>query len=258
MVPDKFKYIYGPVPSWRLGHSLGVDPVSKGRKVCSFDCVYCQIGPTGLLTDERRDFVAAQDIIQELEILPDVKIDYITFSGAGEPTLAANLGQMIHAVRRIRNEKMAVITNASIIDRQDVQDDLMTTDFVLAKLDAPDHDTLTKINRPVSAVDFGRIVSGLKTFRSRYRGRLALQIMFIQENRDRAEDLARLAREIQPDEVQINTPLRPCAVKPLPADELERIQACFAGLRTINVYEAEKTPVEPISAKDTLIRRGKV
>ncbi len=258
MNPEKFKYIYGPVPSWRLGHSLGIDPVSKGHKICSFDCVYCQIGKTGLLTDRRQEFISDEEIVAELNALPEVKIDYITFSGAGEPTLAANLGRMIRSIRQTRPEKVAVITNASLIDRQDVQDDLMQADFVLAKFDASDQDGLIEINQPVDPVRFENIFPGIKSFRKRYRGRLALQIMFIEQNRDRAQDLARLAREIQPDEVQINTPLRPCAVKPLPEAELKRVQDCFAGLKTLNVYDAEKTPIQPISTEDTLVRRGKV
>ena len=100
-----FKYIYGPVPSWRLGSSLGIDPLSQKGKVCTFGCIYCQIGETKLLTDERKTFVRIPDLIDELGSLPPLKIDYITFSGTGEPTLAANLGQMIKAIKKIRKEK---------------------------------------------------------------------------------------------------------------------------------------------------------
>jgi len=258
MNQKKFKYIYGPVPSWRLGHSLGIDPVSKGRKVCSFDCVYCQIGPTGLLTDERRDFIPSQEIIAELQTLPPLKIDYITFSGAGEPTLAANLGQMIRLIRKIRRERIAVITNSSLIDREEVQNDLMDSDFVLAKLDAPNQEIFTKVNRPFKTIEIGSIIAGIKAFRKRYKGKLALQMMFIEQNKNSAPDLACLAAEIQPDEVQINTPLRPCAVKPLSEEELTRIRDYFTGVKTLSVYDAEKTPIEPISSEDTLTRRGKV
>jgi len=258
MKPGNFKYIYGPVPSWRLGHSLGIDPVSKGRKVCSFDCLYCQIGKTGLLTDQRQDFISVGEIMAELETLPDVKIDYVTFSGAGEPTLAANLGQMIRAVKDLRREKVAVITNASLIGREDVRQDLSQADFVLAKMDAPDQVMLEEINKPHSAIKIEDIISGLKSFRKDFKGKLALQMMFIEHNRGRAQDLVRLASAIEPDEVQINTPLRPCAVKPLSVDALKGIQDCFSGLKTLSVYDAEKTPVEPLSAEDTLVRRGKV
>ena len=110
MDAKSFKYVYGPVSSWRLGCSLGIDPVSKGRKICSFDCIYCQVGKTGLLIDERHRFINCEDIIKELDSLPPLEIDYITFSGAGEPTLASNLGEMIRGIKKIRQEKIAVIT----------------------------------------------------------------------------------------------------------------------------------------------------
>ncbi|MDD5655136.1 MAG: radical SAM protein, partial [Candidatus Omnitrophica bacterium] len=131
-----FKYIYGPVPSWRLGSSLGIDPVSKGRKICSFDCVYCQIGKAGLFIKERKRFIDTGEIIAELAGLPPLKIDYLTFSGAGEPTLAENLGEMIKAVKAIRPEPIAVITNGSLMTQADVRQELALADFVIAKLDA--------------------------------------------------------------------------------------------------------------------------
>jgi len=127
-----FKYIYGPVPSWRLGSSLGIDPLSKDGKVCSFDCLYCQLGETKFLTDERKKFVPGEEVIGELDSLPTLKIDYITFSGMGEPTLASNLGQMIKAIKKIRKEKIAVLTNSSLMHREDVQKDLFCADFVVA------------------------------------------------------------------------------------------------------------------------------
>lgn len=134
--------------SWRLGSSLGIDPLSKGEKVCTFDCVYCQIGKTKLLTDKRETFVTVRDIVEELDSLPPIEIDYITFSGTGEPTLAENLGQMMKAIKKIRNEKIAVLTNSSLMHREDVQKDLFTADLVVAKLDASSKTFLSwSINR---------------------------------------------------------------------------------------------------------------
>jgi len=258
MNEKKYKYIYGPVPSWRLGRSLGIDPVSKGRKVCSFDCIYCQIGKTRFLTDERRDFISCEDVIEELDLLPLLKIDYITFSGAGEPTLASNLGEMITAIKKIRKEKIAVITNSSLLHRIDVRDDLLTADLVVAKLDAPMQEIFTTVNGPIETINIEHIISGLKLFRETYRGKLALQIMFVEQNKSYAQEIAQIAREIHPDEVQINTPLRPCKVKPLSETELDRIEVYFQGLKTVSVYKAEKKKVKPISDEDTLKRRGKV
>jgi len=253
-----YKYIYGPVPSWRLGSSLGIDPVSKGRKVCSFDCIYCQIGKVGLLTDERGIFINCSDIIDELDSLPPLKIDYITFSGAGEPTLAANLGEMIRGIKQIRKEKVAVISNSSLFYRDDVREDLQSADFVMAKFDAPTQKILTDINKPTKTIDIEKIISGIKALKKSFRGKLALQIMFVKQNMESARDIAQIAKEINPDEVQINTPLRPCRVKPLPEAEIDKIESYFQGLNTISVYKAERKKITPLSDEETLRRRGKV
>ncbi len=258
MNQKKYKYIYGPVPSWRLGSSLGIDPVSKGRKICSFDCIYCQIGKAGLMTDERGIFINCSDIIEEIDSLPPLKIDYITFSGAGEPTLAANLGKMIKAVRQIRKEKVAVISNSFLFCKEDVRRDLQLADFVIAKLDAPTQEVLTAINQPIKTIDIEKIISGIKTFKKMYKGKLALQIMFIEKNKEFAEDIAQIAREINPDEVQINTPLRPCGVRPLPEFEIDKIESLFEGLKTVSVYKAERKKIRPLSDEETLKRRGKI
>ena len=258
MKANDFKYIYGPVPSWRLGSSLGIDPISQREKICTFDCVYCQLGKTEDFTGERKVFIPVTKIIEELDLLPPVRIDYITFSGRGEPTLAANLGRMIKAIKRIRKEKIAVLTNSSLLNRRDVQEDLLPADFVVAKLDAGSQSVFETVNKPMDVIKFDAILEGIKNFRSIYKGKLALQIMFIAENKKYAEKIAGLAKEIDPDEVQINTPLRPCGVKPLSRIELETIEGYFDGLNVVSVYKAEKKKVKPISNKGTLKRRGKV
>jgi len=123
MTKKQYKYIYGPVPSWRLGSSLGIDPLSAKDKICSFDCIYCQIGKTTIHTKKRKVFVSAEQLIEELKSLPPVDIDYITFSGRGEPTLAKNLGEMIAEVKKIRKEPVAVLTNASLLYDKEVRED---------------------------------------------------------------------------------------------------------------------------------------
>ena len=258
MSKKNYKYIYGPVPSWRLGSSLGIDPLSRGEKICTFDCVYCQIGKTKLLTDKREVFVKVENIVEELNNLPHIKIDYITFSGTGEPTLAKNLGQMIKTIKKIRNEKIAVLTNSSLINREDVQKDLLAADFVVAKLDAPSQSIFESVNHPVSTVKIDIIIQAIKDFKSCYLGKLALQIMFMEQNKKYAEEIAQIAREIRPDEVQLNTPLRPCKIKPLTNSEMDIIEGYFSGLNTVSVYRTEKRRVNPISSEDTLRRRGKV
>jgi len=258
MSKKNYKYIYGPVPSWRLGSSLGIDPLSKGEKVCTFDCVYCQIGKTKILTDKRETFVKVEDIVKELDSLPHLEIDYITFSGTGEPTLAENLGQMIKAVEQTRREKIAVLTNSSLMHREDVLKDLFCADFIIAKLDAPSQIIFESVSHPISTVKIDTIIQAIKDFKSCYLGKLALQIMFMEQNKKYAEEIAQIAREISPDEVQLNTPLRPCKMKPLTNSEMDIIEGYFSGLNTVSVYKAEKRRVNPVSSKDTLKRRGKV
>ena len=253
-----FKYIYGPVPSWRLGSSLGIDPISQTGKVCTFDCVYCQLGKTEHFTNERKTFIPVTKIIEELDLLPPVQIDYITFSGRGEPTLAGNLGRMIKAIKKIRKEKIAILTNSSLLNRKDVQEDLLQADFVVAKLDADSQKVFDIVNKPMDEIKFDSIVEGIKDFRGIYKGKMALQVMFIDENKKYARNIAQLAKDINPDEVQINTPLRPCSVKSLSKTELMEIESYFDGLKVVSVYNAEKKKVKPISNEDTLKRRGKI
>jgi wyosine [tRNA(Phe)-imidazoG37] synthetase (radical SAM superfamily) len=255
MIENKFKYIYGPVYSWRLGMSLGIDPLTTQKKICNYDCIYCQLGRTTEFYTEREDFVRVEDIMAEIGALPPGRIDFYTFSGRGEPTLAKNLGAMIAAVRDKTQGKVAVITNAALIDQKEVQDDLMLADLVLAKLDASDDESLAAVDIPAHGLRFRNIVAGIKSFRKRYAGRLALQIMFIEENKKYAKAIAEVAREIAADEIQINTPLRPGGT-PLNEAELSRIKKYFKGLPALTVYEAERRTVEPFDDRATILRHG--
>lgn len=254
----KYRYIYGPVPSWRLGSSLGIDPISAEAKACSFDCTYCQLGLGGNTTLERRVFVSVDEVAGELESLPESHIDYITFSGTGEPTLAKNLGRMIKAVKESRPEKIAVLTNSSLISRPDVREELLPADLVVCKLDAHSQVLFESINRPAGGLRIRDIAGAIKSFRKIFPGRLALQVMLVGSNIAGAREIAEIAREIAPDEIQLNTPLRPCAEKPLPRRDLDGAREHFRGCRVMSVYEAEKKKVAPMSRKDTLRRRGKV
>jgi wyosine [tRNA(Phe)-imidazoG37] synthetase (radical SAM superfamily) len=256
--PPDFKYLYGPVPSWRLGRSLGVDLVSVQGKSCPFACIYCQLGPTTELTLLRRIFVPTAAVLEEIRALPPgVAMDYLTLSGRGEPTLAANLGEAIAGLKRLRPEKVAVLTNAALLDREEVRRELAEADLVCAKLDAATQEVFEAVNHPPPGLRIETVLSGIRAFRAGYRGRLALQIMFLEANREEAPELARLAREIGPDEVQLNTPLRPCGVLPLPPGELREIARLFEGIPAPSVYDAPERTAEPMSRGEALRRRGK-
>ncbi|MFH1790496.1 MAG: radical SAM protein [Candidatus Omnitrophota bacterium] len=250
------KYVYGPVYSWRLGRSLGVDLLSQDEKICTFDCLYCQIGLGSKHATERKVYAPTHDVIAELIALAGTQADYITFSGRGEPTLAKNLGEVISEVRKIRSQPIAVLTNGSLICRNDVRKDLALADAVACKLDAGSDKGFRIVNTPGPGIEFTDILKGLKDFRDMFGKKLALQVMFIKENMTEAQKIADLARKIKPDEIQINTPLRPTSVDSLSREEVERIKGYFKGFKVISVYDRPEGAVRPVSEEDTLKRRG--
>ena len=248
--------LYGPVSSWRLGRSLGVDLVSTTGKTCSFDCIYCQLGRTVHPLVRRREFESMSHLAQELETVKNLVVDYVTFSGVAEPTLASNLGQAIELVKSILGSPVAVLTNSSLMPREDVRCELGQADVVVVKVDAPNEELFRRINRPKIKSTLDEILQAIRLFRSEYQGKLALQMMFVEANRDCASEMARIAEELSPDEVQINTPLRPCAVKPLTPEEIVAIRQEFAGLKgVVTVYEALRPAVTPLNLEETLRRR---
>lgn len=258
MKKNRFKYIYGPVPSWRLGRSLGIDPISQKLKQCIFDCVYCQVGRAAPCPLRRKVYVPSEKIIDEIRQLPRVKIDYITFSGGGEPTLAENLGELIRKIKKLRREPVAVITNASLLNRKDVQQELMYADLVMPKLDASSQKAIKLVNHPHKSITLKKIIKGIKKFRQRYKGVLALQIMFVKENMKYAKDIAKLAQEIKADKIFINTPLRPSASKPLTKEQMQKIKKIFinAELEVACVFDKMKKKISPLDVSETIKRRG--
>jgi len=250
--------IYGPVPSWRLGRSLGIDLLSTRGKTCSFDCVYCQLGRTIHSLDEPKEFVPISRLVSELEQVKDVQADYATFSGVGEPTLASNLGEAIEVVKSNLGLPVAVLTNSSLMPREDVRQGLAKADVIVAKLDAPTEELFHTINRPVIDSSLTEVLEGMRRFRLEFRGKLAVQMMFIEANKECAEDMARIAELILPNEVQLNTPLRPCAVPPLTLEEMSGIKRAFSRFRNVlTVYEASRREVAPLNLKETYRRRPK-
>lgn len=240
--------VYGPVSSWRLRRSLGVDLICQDdRKICTFDCIYCSLGKTDEKTVERRNFVEVDEIEEAVrEALDEVGPDVITFSGTGEPTLAKNLGEAIDRVRDLTSLPLAVLTNSSLMDRKEVREELAKADIVVGSLDASNEGLFEDINEPHEDISFENIVGGMKKFGEESDGLFSLEIMFVPENESSADELAEVARSIGPDEVQINTPLRSSPVEPLGPEELERIQGSFEGLDSVSVYDAEKLEVRRV------------
>ena len=251
--------VYGPVPSWRLGRSLGIDLVSTDFKTCSFDCVYCQLGGTVNKREERRYFVSLERLKQELNLVKDIPADCATFSGMGEPTLAKNLGKAIEMARYLLKIPVAVLTNSSMLSDQAVRQELASADMVVIKLDAPDDYLLREINRPVFNCSFDKILDGIKSFRAMFKGKLAVQMMFIEANKNHAAELAEIVQQLSPDEMQLNTPLRPCPVNALSPEEMKFIHGMFTRLdNVVSVYQAAKPVVVPINSLQTARRRPEI
>jgi len=249
--------VYGPVASWRLGLSLGVDPICE-LKVCSFDCIYCQCGKTTRRILERKIFVDSKSLEQELIKYPYVSqvADVATFSGSGEPTLNKRLGRMIDVVRNISKLPVAILTNSSLMHDRDVRDDLAKADIVVAKLDAPNQRLFQEINDPHPEIDFHSMLEGMIKFRDEFHKIYALQMMFVEQNKLYAEEMRKIAEQVKPDEVQINTPSR--ANKPkLSANELRKVSEVFEGLNHLSYYESKKLRVKPFDRLETLQRRPK-
>lgn len=201
--------IYGPVDSWRLGRSLGVDVLCVDS-ICSFECVYCQLGKINRVTTDRDVFVPTEKVISDLRNAYWQSADVITLSGSGEPTLAANLGEIITAIRDLTGKPIAILTNSTLLGDTNVRAEAGLADRVYCKLDAWSEDSLRRVDRPAAGVSLGSIVSGIRQFRKEYKGFLGIQTMLLTRPADTdIEQLAELYREIGPDEIELNIPLRP-------------------------------------------------
>jgi wyosine [tRNA(Phe)-imidazoG37] synthetase (radical SAM superfamily) len=226
------KYIFGPVPSRRLGLSLGVDLIPP--KTCSYDCLYCQIGKTTCKAIEPSAHVPVESVTAEIdEALAKVTPDYVTFSGSGEPTLHVELGRLIAYVKERTGAKAAVLTNGSLLFRPEVRERLMKADMVMPTLSTVREETFKLIHRPHESLTVAGVIEGLRSFRKAYRGQLFIEVMLLAGFNDRDDEiqaLRQVIREIAPDRVQLNTVVRPpSSAKAIPLDrkKLDDIKRVF-------------------------------
>lgn len=234
-------HVFGPVPSRRLGQSLGIDTIPL--KTCNWNCVYCQLGRTQPLVHKREDYVPPADILAEvcqtLEAHSPGTIDWVTFVGSGEPTLHTNIGWLIEHVKAVTDIPIAVITNGSLLYDPQVRRDLSHADAVLPTFDAGTPALFRHINRPHPRATFERLVNGLVAFRKHYRGRLWVEVMLIKGLNDTEQALHAIAsvlRRIEPDEIHISLPIRPPAepwVQPSGAEGVMRAQAILGSVARV-------------------------
>lgn len=225
-----YKHLFGPVPSRRLGMSLGIDLVPK--KVCSLNCVYCEVGKTTKLTLDRLEYVKYDKIIAELtQFMSDnPKIDYITFSGSGEPTLNSKIGDVLRFIKKNYPDiKTAVLTNGTLLFDQKLRSELLLADVILPSLDAASQEVFQKIDRPNSSLKIETYIQGLIDFKKEYKGKIWLEVFFLKGYNDSKAELDLLKQailKIKPDSIQLNTLDRPGTVMgliPLSGIELQAI-----------------------------------
>lgn len=223
------KYIFGPVPSRRLGLSLGVDIVPF--KTCTQNCVYCQLGKNALTTRNRDSYVPMGDVLAEIAaaVKDGLKADHITISGSGEPTLNSDLGHLIDSVKAITDIPVAVITNGTMLGDAAVRADCARADVVLPSLDAGDEATFQLINKPHESITLQMLVDGICSFRTQYKGQIWLEVFIVEGVNTSDEQVGRMRKLIEyinPDKVHINTAVRPTAERGVMAatpDRLARI-----------------------------------
>jgi len=235
------KTVFGPVPSRRLGQSLGIDTIPL--KTCNWNCVYCQLGRTVPLTNERKEYIPRQEILAEVEQALSAhrrgEIDWVTFVGSGEPTLHSGIGWLIRQVKALTPIPVAVITNGALLYLPDVRAELAAADAVLPTLDAGNAALYRQINRPHPEITFERLLNGLTAFRREYGGKLWVEVMLVRGLNDSEPALTELAaalQKIQPDEVHILQPTRPPAeiwVQPPDDEGLLRARALLGQVAKV-------------------------
>lgn len=246
------KYVFGPIRSRRLGTSLGVDLVPA--KTCPLDCIYCEARATTALTMERKEYVDTQAVKAELrQTLSGIpRPDYITFSGAGEPSLHSGIGEIIRFLKEEYPEcRVCLLTNGLLLGEEKLQDELRQLDVIIPSLDASNEDEYRQINRPLPGESLDKLVAGLISFRKKCPVRFFLEIFIVPGINDSAESISRFAGligRIAPDAIQLNTLDRPGAVPGLTAagkETFDRFISALSGIAPVSAFYPAAEPHIP-------------
>ena len=257
-----FCYLYGPVPSRRLGRSLGIDLIP--RKICTYNCIYCQIGRTTKRTLLRKEYVSEKEVLDEVSAFfreGETSVDYLSLSGSGEPTLHSKIRSIIKGIKEITQIPVAVITNGSLLWKKSVREDLLQADVVLPSLNGVSPEVFRKINRFHKDLSAKKVIEGMVEFRKIYRGKIWLEILFCRGVNDTPDELQRLKEaieQIRPDLIHLNTVVRPPSedwVKPLTRGEMEEIAAFFGDKASIiSEFNRHLTYITSEDVKDGILR----
>jgi wyosine [tRNA(Phe)-imidazoG37] synthetase (radical SAM superfamily) len=232
-----------------LGRSLGIDLVP--HKICTYDCIYCQIGRTTGKTLLRKEYVPKEEVLEEVKAFllnGGSSIDHFSLSGSGEPTLNSQIGSVIQGIKEMSSIPVAVLTNGSFLCEEEVREDLLRADIVLPSLDAVSKEVFTRINRPHKGISVEKVIEGLVEFRKVYQGQIWLEILFckgINDGENERHQMKRAVDRIQPDRIHINTVIRPPTERwaaPLNSEEMEEIQA-FLGEKASIISEFDRHPL---------------
>jgi wyosine [tRNA(Phe)-imidazoG37] synthetase (radical SAM superfamily) len=249
---QKPSHVYGPVPSRRLGLSLGLDIVPF--KTCTFNCIYCQLGGSVRQSGRRGCFFPESKVLGQVRKALDrnPQIDHITFSGSGEPTLNTAIGRLVRDIKAMTDIPVVVLTNSSLLARRPVREALLAADIVVPSLDAARAATFRRVNRPLPALQIETIIQALESFRREFRGRIWLEVMLVRGINDSPADIRALKKaiaRIKPEKIQLNTVVRPPAEKearPLSRRKLEMIRKQL-GERAEIVADFRKRTRSPAS-----------
>jgi wyosine [tRNA(Phe)-imidazoG37] synthetase (radical SAM superfamily) len=255
-----YRYLFGPVPSRRLGSSMGVDTVPF--KTCSYDCVYCQLGKTTDKICDRKEFFPVEDILEECagKLTHVARPNYITLSGSGEPTLHEKLGDIIRGIKTITDIDVAVLTNGSLFWQEEVRKSVLDADLLIPSLDAGDEETFQQINRPHSEITFDKMVAGLCSLRKEFSGPIWLEVFLVNNvntHKDQLVKISTVVDRIKPDRIQLNTAVRGSAedfVEAVSIEKMDQIKNFMGPHSEIIVHRHQTSPssVHKIKQEDIL------
>jgi wyosine [tRNA(Phe)-imidazoG37] synthetase (radical SAM superfamily) len=255
---QKYRYLFGPVPSRRLGRSLGVDLTP--RKTCPLDCVFCQLGKTTHKTLTRKEYVPTEAVLSELDTWIKAKgnADYITLSGSGEPTLHSGFGEVLHFIRSRSSIPAVLLTNGTLLHLPEVQEAASYAHVVKVSLSAWDQASFGWVNRPHPELSFDRMIEGQKAFRTRFKGQMWLEVFLVAGMNSLPSDVAKIAglvKEIRPERIHLNTAIRPPSedfATPVPRERLESLSPLFYPKAEVIAEFEAKQRVEMQAAQEEI------